>query len=169
MLKISSNRIKKVFLQNQLINYLTNDFKFVLFFKQFDGGINDLNLIKENNLNVNTKYLNLNYKNLHFPLSNKKNKFYNIKNLFLNKGILMVKFNTFKELNYFLQKNNLLLNENISLLGGIIDFIFWNSNDLKLLQKINNENNFNKLKFNLFYNSFNSVLNFILLLNNIKL
>jgi len=94
MLKISSNRIKKVFLQNQLINYLTNDFKFVLFFKQFDGGINDLNLIKENNLNVNTKYLNLNYKNLHFPLSNKKNKFYNIKNLFLNKGILMVKFNT---------------------------------------------------------------------------
>jgi len=124
MLKIGSSTIKKVFLQNNLVNYLTDDFKFVLFLKQFDGGINDLNLLKEKNLSVNTKYLNLVYKNLNFPLNSSNNKFINLKNLFLNKGILMVKFNNLDELHYFLKENKLLSKDNILLLGGIIDSVF---------------------------------------------
>jgi len=168
MLKIGSNTIKKVYLQNNLVNYLTDNFKFVLFLKQFDGGINEMNKLKSNSLNVNTKYLNIVLKNLQVSLDSDKNRFSSVKNLFLNKGILMVKFSSLFELHYFLKNNDLVKKENIFLLGSIINSVYWNSSDLKMLSDLSNVGELSNLKFNLYYKSFSVLLSFINLLNKIN-
>lgn len=158
MLKIKFSLIKKIYLQNELMTFLRNEFNFVLVVRFYDLSVNNISLLKQNTLDVNTKYKFFIWKNLFDVLKYSNTKFKNINNLFLNKEVLLIKFMSLKDLVFFLKKISLQKDISFSLLGGIISNTFWTSNDLKLLEGLGNSFNFNELKFSLYNKSLGSLL-----------
>ena len=169
MLKFSRKLIRKVYLQNKLINYLSFNFKFILFVNLFKDNVNSFLLLKKDIISCDISYLSIFLKNLYYLLNHTNNKFYHFNNIFKNKGIKMIKFNTLNELIYYLNKTKLFIFQDILLLGGFIEDSFWTVNDLKLLQNLNYLTITSSiLKINFYLKSFKFIFSFISLLYKIN-